>query len=629
MKRLGFVFFLFFFFQISFGQVLTKDEAYVFADQLFEVEILSDRGRKMLRMLIDKKNIDTHEQINSYEVTFHDSQKLTKSYVLDFCSKAFNSEFLYRLGFDEQQKLNKEKYQKDGKQLPLDFEQITSDFLKNQHSFEGYEIERVIKGLDPMETGFDYFSSSRLHQVTLYHDGKQEKELIHKNRSVVGKNRFKTAHDLFHLELISETVLQEVLEKLGSFEIKLESEVLEYVLFQTSFYEKLPSLKRKERKLLDDLQKAEFLSIKTVDELSYTTDYKDILSRFEIFKKGENALSFEMEDKSTDRMAQYQEVLEKINTRFFNLDYQDFSFELFEEEDYVFKELIKVTSRNTCKINGRIYKTFNYEGLVNTKYKPNWNLDSVRLGYERNIVNLFNKWLADQNSPSRLYLVFKNNQDSKIEIAIALMTEKQFDAWEDPYGQILGLWKENHDSKFNSEGINQIISDFQLINLLSHLGKEEIEKGKNKVQENSISSYVDILLCFSDVVVDFDRELGNMKNPYEELTNKFAKASKGNFQPKDIVDNFKIALGKNEKTVFFSFNILGKKYERDLKLMGDWLDPRFLNLINNAIQDLQIDGRFYDCINDEQYDGYIFLTNRQYEFIKKEYPQILNPTNND
>jgi hypothetical protein len=57
-------------------------------------------------------------------------------------------------------------------------------------------------------------------------------------------------------------------------------------------------------------------------------------------------------------------------------------------------------------------------------------------------------------------------------------------------------------------------------------------------------------------------------------------------------------------------------------MMGDWLDQRFLYLIDDAIKDNQVDGKFYDCVDDIQDDGYIFLTNQQFEFLQKNQPEL-------
>jgi hypothetical protein len=126
--------------------------------------------------------------------------------------------------------------------------------------------------------------------------------------------------------------------------------------------------------------------------------------------------------------------------------------------------------------------------------------------------------------------------------------------------------------------------------------------------------------CFPNlsVIID-DWETGNLDNPYEELTLQFAAASRGAFQPTDIVDNFNQNWQK-EKTEY-GFTLNGTKYRTELTMMRDWLDPKFIDLIAEALEDQQINGQFFSYRG----VGNIFLTEEQYSFLLERMPDFFKP----
>ncbi|MCU0354589.1 MAG: hypothetical protein MUD08_12770, partial [Cytophagales bacterium] len=134
--------------------------------------------------------------------------------------------------------------------------------------------------------------------------------------------------------------------------------------------------------------------------------------------------------------------------------------------------------------------------------------------------------------------------------------------------------------------------------------------------EKEIRNFFDMLICFPKTINFFDWETGNLHNPYEELTKAFADVSRGAFTPTEIIDQFE--KDWNKKTTPYGFRFKGKTYSEQLNMNGDWLDSRFFELIEEALADNGVDGKFYLCVN----DGYIFLTQNQYEYLKETQPEL-------
>ena len=113
---------------------------------------------------------------------------------------------------------------------------------------------------------------------------------------------------------------------------------------------------------------------------------------------------------------------------------------------------------------------------------------------------------------------------------------------------------------------------------------------------------------------------GNLSNPYEELTQEFSVSSRGAFTPTQIIDDFE----KNWESEFtpYSFEFNGKTYAKQLHMQSDWLDPAFLELIEQALEENQVDGKIYYCLDNGQASGYIFLNNQQYQFLKENQSEL-------
>jgi hypothetical protein len=170
------------------------------------------------------------------------------------------------------------------------------------------------------------------------------------------------------------------------------------------------------------------------------------------------------------------------------------------------------------------------------------------------------------------------------------------------------------DKKFLSkEQIEDAISGWQRVGILSHLNKEQILVAKTKVFEENRDNLNDVIISFPDVVYWFDTELENLNDPYAEFIRKLSEISHGVFQPTNISDNFVLA-SKSGVTVRFSLN--NKDYSKTFRIQNDWIDPAIFDFIKQAVIENNLGGQFYELYEGGQGGIIIFLTPTQYQDLK-------------
>ena len=100
--------------------------------------------------------------------------------------------------------------------------------------------------------------------------------------------------------------------------------------------------------------------------------------------------------------------------------------------------------------------------------------------------------------------------------------------------------------------------------------------------------------------------------PYAEAIKKFASITREEFKPENIQDNFSF----DNVRVTVGFSLGGKQYWTSVDIQGDWYDEGFLTLINQALEENNLEGRFYDLPDGGQISHHIYLTASQYEYLK-------------
>lgn len=606
------------------AQKLTPAQALDFAKKLYQIEILSKKGRDTLIHKINTYTFSSGgitmlpggKSMPSYE------QDIRLSYILKFCAQAFGSEFYFRSGLDEEgQKVQDELFNgQDIYKLPKEeFEKISEELDKRKALLEGPQIEKAIPIEDFLPKDFGYTV------YPMFFPSGQDKGSIHKKRSIAGKTRTRLLNDLLKIGLINQHIYDETLPKIKSNALFLETYLLDFVSQRAVYYEDFEENKKEELDLLNNLKNHKILSEDGYNRLIASYKPFEIKSKSEYIAYCNDALVFNSRDYSQNPEEYYPLIFNAIKKILPDFNYKNLTIKLTENPNRG-DEFIEQRATISFEVNGITYKNTFWQDLINkdsTKENNKQQMPPVRDEFHKGI----NKWLADINSDKRLY--FANNPTpegmtgmpplfgDKV-FGLILLDQQQFKAWGDymPYFMLM----QSHDNTFNTEGVQKIIREYEQIGLFSHLSKTEIDSAKLKVDESEIKNYQDILLCFPKNIVYFDLESGNLENPYEELTLDFAATSRGVFTPTEIIDNF-LQDERNDNTKY-GFTFKGKLYETNLKMNRDWLDLQFLELIKQALKEQNIDGDIYYCLNNGQEAGYIFLNKTQYDYLKKYQPKF-------
>jgi hypothetical protein len=173
---------------------------------------------------------------------------------------------------------------------------------------------------------------------------------------------------------------------------------------------------------------------------------------------------------------------------------------------------------------------------------------------------------------------------------------------------------ESFISPLTTVQIENAIAEYQKLGLFSHLSSVEISKAKEKVYEQENVLFRNVLEAFPNVIYSFDAELGNLEDPYAELLREFSVISRGVFKPQNITDEFPSSL-KNKKALV-KFTINEKEYSMELPPETDWVESAFFDLVNQALADNKVNGKFHDLYTGDQIASIIFLTAEQAEYLR-------------
>lgn len=367
---------------------------------------------------------------------------------------------------------------------------------------------------------------------------------------------------------------------------------------------------------LDDLQRLGLITKENRAKLSNDLNTAEAEDKYAIAHYLENTKVFNLRDYSRDPKVYFPQIHQEVAQLLKKVGAIDLSAARFKV-DLLSKDLGYYTETNaliSTEVEGRKYELTSF-------YAPSIPQGSF-LGMieSEKFVQIFNKILRDQKSPYRVYtLGYLTDEYGATGVdysrfAVLVLTEeqaKQLQRWSYSY---LAIRLEDHSSTFKSDRIQAILDRLEAIGLLSHLTPQQKAKGKQKIAQQYINSSYELLSAFDNLMISFDWETGNLEDPYRSLTERFAAASRGAFNPSRISDEFD--LGKGVAGLFFFVN--GIRYGSKLKFNGDWLDPEFITLIDRAVAETVSDGKFYELYDGSGVEGYLFLTNQQRKALEAE-----------
>ncbi|MBB4802806.1 hypothetical protein HNP37_002881 [Flavobacterium nitrogenifigens] len=261
----------------------------------------------------------------------------------------------------------------------------------------------------------------------------------------------------------------------------------------------------------------------------------------------------------------------------------------------------------SLKSNGKIYKQ--KSGFYPSS-KNDYSAGEIDI---QNYYQIFNKILIDLHAPYRVHDVPVHGENASVsQIGIMVLTEEQEKKLNE-FVTYINASQEDFKNKPTSQEIENAIDEYTKIGLFSNLTADQISHGKEKVRQENISNYNDILSAFPNMIYSFDTELGNLEDPYAELIKEFAAISHNEFKPTHISNLFDIE--KSKKTTL-KFKLKNKVYSKTFKIDNDWIDADFFDFVRSVTTKNNLEGRFYELYTGGQDAKVIFLTENQYNYIR-------------
>lgn len=608
MKTILLFLFSIFTFHIMIAQQLTENQALAFAEKLYQVEILSEKGKDALKERIEKNQI---ARFGESDLTAYGEPlptEVTVSSILNFCAHVFAHEFFYRSGFTEEVKAEVEKrFLKGDKELSeKEAEQVEAQIMVYIQGLDRPKIESAIPMEDTLlSEGFSGFIGEPYKNI--------ENGLVHHKRSVIGKTRTRTINDLNKIGLINNQIYQDIINESKSNELLWEAMIFEYAAERAFYYENYDKNKDKELQYLQQLKQADVLSDTGYQQIVQSFKPFELKRKFDYLRYCNNAVVFDLTKYTLDPTAYYTQIIQDLVKVIPGFAYNELKVEIIQKPDEYYKSHMNDYVRINIEIDTNQYV---YSFHHNTS--PNQSLPDI----SPNFHEIFNKILIDRGSDQRFYYANDaangNSNDSNF-FALILMSKEQYEAWgsRNPFYR-----QENHDNFFTTKMIQNFIIDCEKIGLFAHLTANQINTAKQEVMENHIERYYDIISHFPNTSIDISWESDATEHPYQDNVMKFAIKSNGLFTPNNIIDNFYEDKVKEKEKTQFGFQFKGKQYEMELDNYYDGIDPGFVSLIDKALEEQQIDGRIYGYISDTEWAGFLFLTLSQYSYLKTKHPTL-------
>lgn len=306
----------------------------------------------------------------------------------------------------------------------------------------------------------------------------------------------------------------------------------------------------------------------------------------------------------------YKYAFDKVAKYYSLIKYSefDFSIEPREYEDLKYESaVIRFKS-----------KTGNY--ISDNSYSSDYKESTVYDKLDKQFFRIFNKVITEQQDSfrvmdiqqtekNRIILILINNEQRKFlrekEAAYGTSVDK-----EDYEIEVSKYW--NPFELLTKKETQKYFHIYDSIGLFKHLDPSEKQNELLNLKNSFLYSNESILYRVKDICLGFDWEMFDGNKPYEKAFKEFASITRGEFKPTNIGDDF--AFNKKRCKISFDFN--GKSYSEVVDVTGDWYSGKFLELINKAVKENNLSGKFYYLPDGGQTSGHIYLTTEQFNYLK-------------
>jgi len=259
--------------------------------------------------------------------------------------------------------------------------------------------------------------------------------------------------------------------------------------------------------------------------------------------------------------------------------------------------------------------------ISNNSYNKDYKESNSYQKLSNQFFRIFNKVLVDNESSLRLMDIERMDKNL---ICLILINENQFKflkekensrnfTYYDPNWykiEVSKYW--NPFNILSQQETEYYFKIYDSIGLFNHLNEEQIKVKLDNLKATYINSNESILYEVKNICLGFDWEMYDANQPYKKAIEEFALITNEEFKPTNIKDNF--SFDKNEAEISFDFK--GKTYKTSVEVTGDWYSGEFLELINKAIKENNLAGKFYYLPDGGQASAHIYLTLNQYNFLK-------------
>ncbi|MBN8684369.1 MAG: hypothetical protein J0L99_17100 [Chitinophagales bacterium] len=587
------------------AQNLSKAEALAFSEKLLENKIINDKGKYQLDSFIQTGNFVRSKLLIVAPHKEKYREGLSCFHILQWLGRAFYLDMMFRSGLVEleheyEQALKSAVTWEERTKIRAEM-QIA--FSERRKFYEGPAIEAAIHDEDMLE--------STLVMTESKSPGINNCNVIHPSRSTTGKTVRRTIKDLYQIGLIDKKIYDKINEDIVPNKEINEFVVLLLAMDQTVFYEDFEENKIIEQFYINKFKQEGLLTKDGLVRLNNPAYSDKILTPYDIFRACKYTFAIK-DPEFSDKPEQFFEKMYTLLKDFVpDFDFHKFTILVENKTPNEYSNGIK-TYQISFEVKGEKYGTQISD--------PSLLEDTITIMSFPYFVELFepvNQFLINSGQEVRLFHT-KPLPESEFKddgLLLLLLTAKQYKS-----GMSISLFG---PEKFNSKtniNVKKAVALYKKIGLLDHLSESDWEKFEANLKYNTIKNYQDLLLCFPNVIVDFDWEMDTDEKPYKNILLYFARCSQGNFDPQNIVDEYR--LSNEEETGRLAFDFGNKHYETTFKMPSAWLERGFLDLIERALSEQNIDGRFYYCLDGGQESGFVFLTRKQFKILQEKQPTL-------
>ncbi|WP_460555723.1 hypothetical protein [Hymenobacter daeguensis] len=599
------------------------------AERLYAVKLLNAAGRdELLRRM--RANELKMERTDPFTDSRQEIPATNRASILSFCADAFQTELGYRLPTPDLeasdlyiagQALDPEKQTAAQHKLEQELKRFGGDtnaWLRHRYAQQPARtrIEEAIPTEDslPKEGWTIYPPMSGLGVGPGLH------HWISESRSVFGKTRTRTAHDLLAVGLLDKAAYQE-LQRIMRRGFLREAEVCQAAAAIMQRRQTYAQDLAQQQQWLLKLERAGQLTASQRQRIGAETLPYQVKSLFDVIGYCKQGRIVDLRQLPRQPQALYPALFRQVQALLPDFRYTGLRVLLREQPEG--PDIIRQEATIRFQADGRTYENTFWQDFRRRDGTDAKDKTGVQLG--EGFHASINRWLADHDSPRRLYLAHMPDARSVYgseRLGLLAMTASQRRLWGDN-GYLLS--RESHDNRFSSAGIEQLLATYQRLGLFTHLSAAEMAEGRRKALAGQHASCAEVLGCFPRMLYASDGESANPPYPYRALVKELAAMSRGGFAPTRVHDGFGLRY-PTSPTVPFGFTLGGRAYQTQLPVNNDWMAPEATTLINRALSEQHAGGTFYDCLDGE---GLIFLTPRQYTALHKTQPELFETSHDE